>query len=317
MPCAARKPEMAVNAPAPSFSNPPWRSLYPFVPHFLEVGGPRMHYVDEGTGRPVVFLHGNPTWSFYFRSLLQGLRPGPGAQHNNAVNYRLIAPDHIGCGLSDKPQDYPYTLGRHIENFGRLMDHLRLDDFTLCVHDWGGPIGIGWAVRNPGRVRSVVVLNTAAFLDGTMPLRIRMSRWPVLASLGVRGMNLFARAAVWMACKHRERMTPNVAAGYLAPYDSYANRVAILRFVQDIPFGPKVPSYSVMTETEKLLPSLAGKPMMICWGAQDFVFNDAYLAGWQRRFPEAVVHRFPDAGHYVVEDAHERILPLLRDFLEC
>jgi haloalkane dehalogenase len=283
-----------------------------------------MHYVDEGAGRPVVFVHGNPTWSFYYRDLIKALRalpPNPvedppwrgGTQGGGG--FRVIAPDHIGCGLSDKPQDYPYTLATHVENFGRLMDHLALDDVTLAVHDWGGPIGLGWAVRNPHRVRSLVVFNTAAFLEGRMPLRIRMSRWPLVGSIGVRGLNLFARAAVRMACVRRERMTPQVAAGYLQPYDSYRNRVAVLRFVQDIPFNPRVPSHSVMAETERLLPTLADKPMAIFWGAKDFVFTDEYLTVWRRRFPQAAVHRYADAGHYVVEDAHERILPELRRFL--
>lgn len=292
-----------------------WRAEYPFASRYIALQSARMHYLDEGAGRPVVFVHGNPTWSYYFRKLIAGLRPDQIARANPGECYRLIAPDHVGCGLSDKPQTYAYTLRTHIENFGRLMDHLQLADITLAVHDWGGPIGLGWAVRNPDRVRSLVIFNTAAFLEGTMPLRIRMSRWPLLASLGVRGMNFFAKAALRMACMHRERMTPAVAAGYLAPYDSYAHRIAILRFVQDIPFGPHVPSYAVMAETERLLPALSPKPMIIFWGAKDFVFTDAYLAAWQRRFPQADVHCFADAGHYVVEDAHERILPPLHEFL--
>jgi haloalkane dehalogenase len=194
-----------------------------------------------------------------------------------------------------------------------LIEHLELSDVTLAVHDWGGPIGFGWAVRNPRLVRSLVVFNTAAFLEGTMPFRIRISRWPGVGELGVRGLNLFAKAAVRMACMHQERMTPQVRAGYLHPYDNYANRVAILRFVRDIPFHPGVPSYATMQEIDSGLDHLADKPMTIFWGARDFVFNDAYLSVWRRRFPRATVHRFEDAGHYIVEDAHERILPLLQN----
>ena len=265
-----------------------------------------MHYLDEGEGPPILMLHGNPTWSFYYRELVKGLRD----------RYRVVVPDHIGCGLSDKPANYPYTLSTHIENVRRLSDHLGLDGVTLAAHDWGGAIGFGWAVRRPKRVRRLVVFNTAAFLGGRTPLRIRVSGWPILGDITVRGLNLFAKAAIRMACNHRERMTPDVARGYLLPYDSYANRVAVLRFIRDIPLSSAVPSHSVLAEIEAGLPKLRDLPMIIFWGGRDFCFNDSFLEGWTERFPNAEVHRFADAGHYVLEDAHERILPSLNDFLE-
>ncbi len=159
-----------------------------------------MHYVDEGSGPAIIMLHGNPTWSFYYRELIKGLRN----------QYRVIAPDHIGCGLSDKPQDYTYTLATHIDNLARLIDHLRLENVTLAGHDWGGAIGFGWATRNPDQVTRFVVFNTAAFF-GRMPFRIRVCRWPILGDVLVRRLNLFARSALWMARRRHERMTPEVA----------------------------------------------------------------------------------------------------------
>ena len=279
---------------------------YPFDSHFLDVGGARMHYIDEGNGSPIVFVHGNPTWSFYFRELVKGLRD----------RYRVIALDHIGCGLSDKPQRYPYTLATHIDNLGRLIEHLGLESFTLGGHDWGGAIGLGWSVRYPERIRRLIVFNTAAFLGGPMPFRIRVCRWSILGDLLVRGLNGFSRAAVYMACTDRSRMTRQVARGYLLPYDSWANRVGVMRFVRDIPVSPRVSSHAVLRTIEACLPKLADKPMIVFWGGRDFCFNDSFLGEWQRRFPHAEVHRFADAGHYVVEDAHERIVPLLRPFLE-
>ena len=280
--------------------------LYPFKSCYFDLGNERMHYVDEGNGPAVVMLHGNPTWSFYYRELIKGLRDG----------YRVVAPDHIGCGLSDKPQDYDYTLAAHIQNVSNLLDHLSLDDVTLAVHDWGGAIGFGWAMRNPDCVRRFILFNTAAFF-GPCPLRIRLCRWPILGDVAVRGLNAFARGAVYFACKRRERMTGPVKRGYLLPYDNFANRVAMLRFVRDIPLQRGQPSYRVLEDIEDALPLFRDRPMLICWGGRDFCFNDWYLDAWEARFPSAEVHRFEDAGHYVLEDAGERILLLIRGFLSA
>ncbi|MEK7757789.1 MAG: alpha/beta fold hydrolase, partial [Planctomycetota bacterium] len=239
-----------------------------------------------------------------YRELIKGLRN----------HYRVIAPDHIGCGLSDKPQSYPYTLSTHIDNLELLIDHLRIEDITLAGHDWGGAIGFGWAARNPDRVKRFVVFNTAVSF-GRIPFRIRVCRWPILGDVLVRRLNLFARAAIWMASGYRERMTPEVARGYLLPYENYANRVGVFQFIRDIPVTPSVPSHSVLESIEAALPRFRNRPMAIFWGGKDFCFNDSFLQGWIERFPHANVHRFTDAGHYVVEDAHERILPQLREFL--
>jgi haloalkane dehalogenase len=279
--------------------------LYPFASHHVNVGGARMHYIDEGDGPPVIMLHGNPTWSFYFRELVRGLRD----------RHRVLVPDHIGCGFSDKPQSYPYTLATHIDNVERLIDHLNLSDVTLVVHDWGGAIGLGWAVRHPARVRRLVLFNTAAFVGGPIPLRIRASRWPVFGDVALLRFNAFARGAVRMACRHRERMTPDVKRGYLLPYDTPAHRVGTLCFVRDVPVTPKVPSYRLIRQIDSSLRQFRDRPMLICWGMKDFCLTDWYLTEWLARFPQAEVHRFEDAGHYVIEDAHERILPLLNAFL--
>lgn len=308
-------PEANVSPDSPSTGEGPTKrdprltrlgELYPFDSHYLEVIGGSMHYIDEGSGSPIVMLHGNPTWSFYYRELIKGLRD----------RYRVIVPDHMGCGLSDKPQGYPYTLSTHIDNFERLMDHLDLHDVTLAVHDWGGPIGFGWATRHPHRPGRFIVFNTAVSLRGRMPLRIRICRWPLVSDIAVRRLNIFARAALRMACAERKRMTPSVAEGYLLPYDSVANRVAIQCFVRDIPLSTRVPSHRVIQDIEARLPLLEDRPMIILWGMRDFCFTEQFLFEWIRQFPSASVHRFDNAGHYVVEDAHERILPVIRTFLE-
>jgi pimeloyl-ACP methyl ester carboxylesterase len=281
----------------------PLRALYPFHTARLPLPGGAMSYVDEGAGPPVLLVHGNPTWSFYYRRLIAALAP----------THRAVAPDHLGCGLSDKPQRYPYTLSAHIDNLGRLVDHLGLDQLDLVVHDWGGAIGMGWAVRNPERVRRIVVLNTAAFLSPRLPLRIAVCRYPVFGDVAVRGLNAFAGAAVFMAVERR--LSPEVRRGFLHPYGSWADRVAIQRFVRDIPMSPRHPTWGVVDAIDRELSSLRRHPMLILWGGKDWCFSDHFLAGWLARFPDAEAVRFDRAGHYVLEDAHEQIVPRVVRFL--
>jgi haloalkane dehalogenase len=268
-----------------------------------------MHYLDEGPRterRAVVMLHGNPTWSFYYRNLILALRG----------DFRCIVPDHIGCGLSDKPQDYAYTLQQHIDNLESLLDALKLDEIDLVLHDWGGAIGMGAAVRKPVRVRRIVVLNTAAFLSKRIPLRIAICKIPFFGALAVRGLNGFAGAAIYMAVEHRERMTAPVKQGLLAPYNSWKNRIATLRFVEDIPMKPSHPSWATLKAVDDGIAQFNDRKMLICWGMKDWCFDTSFLKTWTERFPNAEVERYADAGHYVLEDAHERIAPRVLGFLK-
>lgn len=282
-----------------------WRPLYPFASHTIEVDGLRYHYLDEGQGEPLVLVHGNPTWSFYWREVVLALRG----------HYRLVVPDHIGCGLSDKPQNYSYRLETHIKNLRSLLAQLDLRNVTLLAHDWGGAIGLGAAVAEPERFSRLVLFNTAAFRSTRIPWRIAACRIPLFGQLAVRGLNGFARAALKMAVCHHPRMTPAVRAGLLAPYDSWANRIATHKFVLDIPLRAGHPSYDALMEVERGLNKLASLPTMLVWGMRDWCFTPHFLRRFQEFFPSAEVHELADAGHYVVEDAHERIVPLVRDFL--
>jgi pimeloyl-ACP methyl ester carboxylesterase len=287
----------------------PFRRLYPFASHFLNIHGYNYHYLDEGRGEPILMLHGNPTWSFFYRELVKAFSP----------RYRTIVPDHIGCGLSDKPaeHDYAFRLQNRIDDLDRLVRHLDLKEpITLVLHDWGGMIGCAWALANLEKVRRLVVLNTSGFLppgEKRLPLRLRLIRnFRPFARLTVLGLNLFARAAVYMApCKHLPRA---VRAGLTAPYDSPAHRLATLKFVEDIPLKPGDPSYAVAAETDRQLHRLARLPMLICWGAHDFVFDGDYFNEWRRRFPQAESHWLESAGHYLLEDVPETIVCLMTDF---
>lgn len=286
-------------------AEPIWRPLYPFASRYLAFDGVRYHYLDEGQGDVLLLVHGNPTWSFYWRRLVLALRG----------RYRLVVPDHVGCGLSDKPADYPYCLARHVENLQRLVQDLDLRRITLLAHDWGGAIGLGAAVDQPERFARLVLFNTAAFRSRRIAWRIRVCRTPVLGRWAVRRLNAFARAALSMAVAHPERITPEVRAGLLAPYDSYAARIAIHRFVLDIPLRPGHPSYSRLQEIEEGLSRLADRPTMLVWGMRDWCFTPHFLERFRQLFPAAAVHRLEDAGHYVIEDAHERVVPLVEQFL--
>jgi pimeloyl-ACP methyl ester carboxylesterase len=275
----------------------PIRSIYPFAQHRLDVPGGAINYVDEGCGPAVLMLHGNPTWSFYYRRLILALR----------TTHRVIVPDHIGCGLSDKPQDQPYRLADHIANLALLVAHLDLDECDLVVHDWGGAIGLGAAVCGAFRVRRLVLLNTAAFLSSHIPLRIAVCKLPGVGELAIRGLNGFAGGATFMAVERP--LDPQVRAGYLLPYRSYHDRVANLRFVQDIPLRPAHPTWALIDSIDRQLSMFHETPALILWGGRDWCFNDSFLADWIQRLPGARVVRFDDAGHYVLEDAHAAIVP--------
>lgn len=282
-----------------------WRDLYPFESHYLHLAGGRMHYLDEGDGQPLLFVHGNPTWSFYWRNLILGLRD----------RYRCIAVDHIGCGLSDKPQDYNYTLKQRIEDLSQLVERLDLSGVTLLAHDWGGAIGLGTVLRLPDRFSRIVLFNTGAFPPPFVPWRIAACRTPAMGTLAVRGLNAFARAALTMAVEKPDRMTRDVRAGLLAPYNNWSNRVAVDHFVRDIPFSPRHPTWKTLEGVETGLASLADLPIQLIWGMRDWCFRPECLERFIKHWPRAEVHKLEDCGHYVVEDAHERIVPLVKRFL--
>lgn len=276
----------------------------------MNLNGLKYHFLDEGAGEPVVMIHGNPTWSFYYRNLINKLSP----------HFRAIAVDHIGCGLSDKPgiDRYNYTLKNRVDDIEAFIDFLELQDkITLILHDWGGMIGIAYALRFPQRISRIIIMNTAAFFPPgkkKLPLRLRLVRnVRLLATPAVLGLNLFAYSALYMAtCKG---LSKEVKSGLTAPYNCWKNRLATLKFVQDIPVSKKDTSYSLVKSTDENLDKLAGIPMLICWGKQDFVFDASYLAEWQRRFPDAEVHTFSNAGHYVLEDEPEKVCTLVKYFL--
>ncbi len=264
-----------------------------------------MHYVDEGDGPVILMIHGNPTWSYYYRNLIKKFNE----------THRVIAVDHMGCGLSDKPEDYNYCLEQHIQNIEQLILTLNIKKFSLVVHDWGGAIGMGLALSHLHDIEKIVVFNTAAFRSKQIPFRINICRSPIIGEFIVRYLNGFARPALNMAVV--KKIPIDIANAYIAPYNSWKNRVAIYNFVKDIPLESTHKSYQKLVEIEDNLEKIreAEIPIKIIWGGKDFCFNDNFFNEWRTRFPEATYHYFQDAGHYIVEDKKKEVAGLLKDFL--
>ena len=272
---------------------PDWlRTLYPFTPHRFATEAGEMSYLDEGprTGEAVLMVHGNPTWSFFYRELVRELSP----------SMRCIVPDHLGCGLSEKPQNWAYTLPNHIRNLTALLNSLGLKKVHLVVHDWGGPIGLGAMLPQADKLGRVVILNTAAFADTVVPWRIRLCRVPVVGEIIVRGGNGFAWPATWMAVT--KALPRDVARGFVYPYGNWADRIATHRFVQDIPAGQGTASDAALAEIERSLPTLQKLPVKILWGGADFCFNRHYYDRWRALLPQAEAVYEAGAGHYLLED---------------
>ena len=277
---------------------------------YFDLDGLNYHYIDEGSGDPVVMIHGNPSWSIYYRHLVSALKE----------KNRCIVVDHIGCGLSDKPsiEKYDYRLKSRVDNLDCLLDHLNTtDNITLVVHDWGGMIGMNYATRYPERIKRLVVLNTSAFRlpdNKKLPLGLWICRNTILGKLLVRGGNAFARGAAWVGCK-RNKMSKQMRDAYCKPYDSWRNRIATHLFVKDIPLSAADPSWSTVIETENGLDQFVDTPMLICWGMKDFCFDERFLKLWQAQFPKAQVELFDDCGHYILEDATDEVIAHIESFI--
>lgn len=274
-----------------------------------------MHYLDEGprNAPTVLMVHGNPTWSFYYRNLVLALRE----------NFRCIVPDHIGCGLSDKPslQEYDYCLHSRIADLGRLMQHLQLDQanarpITLVVHDWGGMIGMAWAVQHAEQIEKLVIMNTAAFpmpKEKRLPPALALARNSRLGAWLVLKCNAFAGAAARVGFK--QPVSQQVRAAYVGPYDSPANRIATLRFVQDIPLSEHDSGFDILLNTAEHLGKFSNLPCLVVWGERDFVFDQPFLDTWLKLFPQAQTIRLPDCGHYVLEDGGAELLEHIGQFI--
>ena len=306
------------NAPGPSPCDRrpapfPFGPLYPFPSRFVTVGrrtagggasaGHRMHYVDEGNGPVVVCLHGNPTWSFLYRNLIARLRQ----------DFRVIAADHVGCGLSDQPGDVFFRAADRIAHLEEFLDTLGVGRFSLVMHDWGGPIGTGLAVRRPDAVERLVYFNTTLAETALLPGMIRRAASPLIGRLLTQHTARFVKLLTSFGVVHS--LPEEIRQGYHRPYRTRDSRRAIWGFVRDIPFSPSHPTAALMDDMVARLPALAATPVKIIWGMHDPCFHPEIFRHVAARFPKAEVVEIPTASHLVLEDAAEQSIVEVADFL--
>lgn len=318
--------ETAKAAPSPNFAKSIKRAqkrvkklgiakIYPFNHHFHATPHGEMHYVDEGKGDVILMVHGNPTWSFLYREFISEF----------GKNHRVVAPDHIGFGLSQKPPRRDiYTLEMHIANLEALIIELGLTNITLLVHDWGGPIGLGMAARHPERIKSIVVMNSfGAFPPSPkadpenikLPLPLKLLRSKGVGTFLVRRLGMFERVLMGKATANAKRLK-SVASAYSAVFRGARDRSGVLAFPRMIPNNSRHPSALIMLE--EITPFLKAytKPIQIFWGLKDPFLTLDMLEGWKDIVPQAQITRYPSAKHYIQEDAYAEMLPLMKAFVE-
>jgi len=270
------------------------RNEYPFKSHYFNVPAGKLHYVDEGAGSPIVMAHGNPTWSFLYRHLIKRLRP----------DYRCIAMDHIGFGLSDKPKDWSYRPEDHAKNLWALIESLGLKNITLVLQDWGGPIGLSYAVTHPENVARIVLMNTWAWPVNRDLYYVGFSAFmggPIGRML-IRRYNFFARTILRQAFGDKSKLSDVAHKHYLRPLDAPEDRKGCLIFPKQI-----IASTHWLGDLWKKIPTLNGKPKLFVWGMKDIAFREKELKRWECTFPEARSVRLDTVGHFVQEEAPEAL----------
>ena len=280
------------------------RSVYPFESKWMPLAVGQMHYVDEGSGEPIVFVHGTPTWSFEWRHLISALAP----------SYRCIAPDHMGFGLSERPRKKPYTPEWHADNFAEFIERLNPGPFTLVVHDYGGPIALRLALRRPELIERLVLVNTwmwsfAGDRDMEKKGRIAGSR---LGRVLYRWANLSLKVIMPSAYGDRSKLTPEIHAQYLSRFPDRWSRGAVLWPLAKALLGSRT-YYEALWQQRA---AIAEKPTLIIWGMKDSAFRPHQLARWRATLPAPRVVELPGVGHWPQEEAPDQVIQAVRGFVE-
>jgi haloalkane dehalogenase len=286
-------------------TTPAWldRSMYPFSSRFLALRAGRMHYVDEGRGDPILFVHGTPTWSFEYRHLIRAL----------STTSRCVAPDHLGFGLSERPGGFPYTPEAHAEALAEFVDGIGLDHFTLVVHDFGGPIGLPLALAEPSRVTRLVLMNTWMWPfddDREMVRRARMAGG-ALGAWMYRHLNFSLRVLTPSAYGDRSKLTPEIHRHYLEVFRDKDARGQVLHALARALNGSRDYYARLVADAERL----RRFPALIIWGLKDTAFRPTQLARWRGLSPEADVLTLANSGHWPHEEEPEAVIEAMRRFL--
>lgn len=279
------------------------QSQYPFEPHYVQVDGGRMHYVDVGQGEPILFVHGFPTWSFMWRGLINDL----------SVKHRCIAMDHIGFGLSDKPDHWSYTPEAHARNYRKLLDHLGISTFSLVVHDFGGPIALAHAVDNPGRINRVSVLNSFLwslktdehFLKFDHKVNGPIGRMAMTAT--PLGLNKMLHDMIEMKQKVNSKVYPQ----YTGPFNKASDRLGALGLAKGY-VGSSQWLYDLWVRRE----SLAKVPFQVLWGMKDKLMTPSHMDKWRHYWPNAEFVTFPESGHLMMEEQAREVEAAIYMFLD-
>jgi haloalkane dehalogenase len=308
-----------------------------------------MHYLDEGKGDPVVLVHGNPSWSFMYRKVVgafkgsfrvlafdhlgMGLSERPSRLRREGLSEAYAElkgknlPDPSGlypdrrqgqrASLLGASQSQSRLLSERIADFGYFMDKVspRGGPVRLVGHDWGGPVALGWAVQNPERVKSVVLMNTGVRIPPGWKLPLRLALFKKLGPLGdflIRDLGLFNYGILRQGTVRP--LSPPAASGLYAPYHKSSLRDSVAAFVKDIPLSKDHPSYGTLRSIETGLKRLSPKPILLIWGMRDFVFGPRFLYDLKKLLPQSKILALPHSGHWALEDEPGKILRALGRF---
>ncbi|ODS30747.1 MAG: 2-hydroxy-6-oxo-7-methylocta-2,4-dienoate hydrolase [Candidatus Scalindua rubra] len=285
-------------------SNIQWinREEYPFKSKFIELDMGKMHYIDEGEGAPIVMVHGNPTWSFLYRHMIKGL----------SKKYRCIAMDHIGFGLSDKPYDWSYFPEEHAKNLNRLIEKLGLEDITLVVQDWGGPIGLSYAIGMPNKVKNLIIMNTWMWSVNDDPHFRKFSKLMggAFGRFMIKRYNFFVRVVMKKATADKSKLSKPIHSHYLSPLKNSRDRKGCWVFPKQI-----IDSSSWLDSLWSQKEKIKNKPALILWGMKDIAFREQELKKWKDLFSYSQAIEFDDVGHFVQEEKGSELYPIIEDFL--
>lgn len=282
--------------------NETFNNTFPFEPHFETINGFRMHYVDEGEGEPILCLHGMPTWGYLYRKFIKKL----------SIKNRVIAPDQMGFGKSDVPQNKEYKMEEHVNNLKELLITLDLRDITLVVQDWGGPIGLGFAVDFSGRIKRLVIMNTSV---GVM----NKDKKPWYAKLEEKGiydqfiMNI--EGVIKGGIYNKEKITDTMIEAYTSPFPEEKYYIGALAWPKDIPVGRNHPSAAIMQHVRDNLDKLSEKEKILIWGLNDPIFPERTINWWHKIYPNIETHKIPNASHFLQEDAPKKIISIIQNFI--